>query len=102
MNNPTTFRNLSGQSAIVTGASSGIGKGCAIAFGQASVRVCVNFVGKRDGADEAVAVITNAGGQAFAYECDVSNEAQVQGMFAEAVRQFGTVDILINNAGLQA
>src|SRR5258707_1138498 len=102
MKTPTNFRNLPGQSAIVTGASSGIGKGCAIAFGQAGVRVCVNFVGKRDGADEAVATITQAGGQAFAHECDVSNEAQVQAMFAEAVRQFGTVDILVNNAGLQA
>jgi glucose 1-dehydrogenase len=102
MNNATTFRNLSGQAAIVTGSSSGIGKGCAIAFGQAGVRVCVNYVGKRDGADEAVAAITQAGGQAFAFECDVSNETEVQAMFAETVRQFGTVDILINNAGLQA
>jgi len=59
-------------------------------------------VGKRDGADEVVTSIMGAGGNAFAFECDVSNEAQVEAMFAEAVSQFGTVDILVNNAGLQA
>ncbi len=100
--NTSTFKNLAGQAAIVTGASSGIGKGCALAFGQAGVRVCVNYVGKRDGADEVVTAISAAGGTAFACECDVSNEAQVDAMFAETVKRFGTVDILINNAGLQS
>jgi glucose 1-dehydrogenase len=95
-------RNLSGQTAIVTGASSGIGKGCAVALGQAGANVCIVYVGRPDGADEAVASITTAGGKAIAIVCDVSDEAQVQTMFAQVVKQFGTVDILVNNAGLQS
>lgn len=93
---------FSGQTAIVTGASSGIGKACAIALGAAGANVCVNFVGRPEAANETVAAIANAGGKAVSVACDVSEEAQVVTMFAEIVRQFGTIDILVNNAGLQA
>jgi glucose 1-dehydrogenase len=93
---------LSGQTAIVTGAGSGIGQGCAIALGRAGANVVVNFIGKREGADETVAAITASGAKAIALECDVSDEAQVTHMFASAVDHFGTVDILVNNAGVQA
>jgi glucose 1-dehydrogenase len=95
-------RKLVGQTAIVTGASSGIGQKCAIALGQAGANVGVNFVGKRTGADEAVQAIIASGAKSLALECDVSDEAQVTRMFASAVDRFGTVDILVNNAGLQA
>jgi glucose 1-dehydrogenase len=95
-------RKLVGQTAIVTGASSGIGQKCAIALGQAGANVCVNFFGKREGADAAVNAIVAAESQAVAVECDVGNEDQVKNMFARAVERFGTVDILVNNAGLQA
>ena len=95
-------RKLLGQTAIVTGASSGIGQKCAVALGQAGANVCVNFFGKRTGADEAVEAAIASGAKAIALECDVSDEAQVTRMFASAVEHFGTVDILVNNAGLQA
>src|SRR6516162_9041503 len=95
-------RKLLGQTAIVTGASSGIGQRCAVALGQAGANVGVNFFGKRTGADEAVEAIIASGANAVALECDVSDEAQVTRMFAGAVDHFGTVDILVNNAGLQA
>jgi glucose 1-dehydrogenase len=93
---------LSGQTAIVTGAGSGIGQGCAIGLGRAGANVVVNFIGNRTGADETVKAITASGAKAVALECDVSDEAQVTRMFASTVEQFGTVDILVNNAGLQA
>jgi len=91
-----------GQTAIVTGASSGIGKAIAIALGAAGSNVCVNYVTGPDKAEDVVAEIENDGSHAFAQQADVSSEADVLRMF-EAVRsEFGAVDILINNAGLQS
>lgn len=93
--------SLSGQSAIVTGASSGIGKAVAIALGAAGAKVCVNYVGKPEAAAEVVAEIEQQGGQAFMHLADVSREDQVTAMFDAVRSAFGTVDILVNNAGLQ-
>lgn len=95
------IKKLQGQTAIVTGASSGIGKACAIAMGLDGANVVVNYAGNSVGADEAVEIIKNAGGKAFACKADVSKQDQVKAMFKAAVDMFGTVDILVNNAGLQ-
>jgi glucose 1-dehydrogenase len=92
---------LKGQKAIVTGASSGIGKAVAIALGRAGADVVVNYVGGEQPAQEVVNTITAGGGRAIAVQADVSKEDQVQAMFQRAIGEFGTVDILINNAGLQ-
>jgi glucose 1-dehydrogenase len=92
---------LKGQKAIVTGASSGIGKAVAIALGAAGADVAVNYVGGEAPAQEVVKTITSAGGRAIAVQCDVSQEDQVVAMFQKTIKEFGTVDILINNAGLQ-
>ena len=92
---------LQGQTAVVTGASSGIGKACAIALGMAGANVVVNYAGNSAGADEAVGIIRQSGGHAIAIKADVSQKEQVDAMFAETVSTFGTVDILVNNAGLQ-
>jgi glucose 1-dehydrogenase len=92
---------LKGQKAIVTGASSGIGKAVAIALAAAGADVVVNYVGGEAPAQEVVKTITSAGGKAMAVQCDVSQEDQVVAMFQKTVKEFGTVDILINNAGLQ-
>jgi len=92
---------LKGQKAIVTGANSGIGKAIAIALGHAGAEVVVNY---RDGEDAAVAVvkeIAQGGSRALAIRADVSREAEVKDLFRSAIEQLGTVDILINNAGLQ-
>lgn len=94
-------QRLAGQTALVTGASSGIGKACAIALGLEGANVVVNYIGNPTGAEEAVAEIKAAGGNAIAVKADVSQEDQVVAMFKTAVDTFGTVDILINNAGLQ-
>ena len=92
---------LKGQSALVTGANSGIGKGAAKALADAGAQVIINYVVNEEGAQEVVKSIKEAGGQALAIHADVSKEDQVQSMFAQAVKEFGTLDILINNAGLQ-
>jgi len=92
---------LSGQKALLTGANSGIGKGVAIALGQAGADVVVNYVQDDDAADAVVKEIRKSGADAFAHKADVSSEDQVAGMFEEAIRRFGTIDILVANAGLQ-
>ncbi len=94
-------RLLAGQKALVTGASSGIGKAIALALGAAGADVIVNYIGKEQEAQAVVEAITAQGSQAHAVRADVSNEEQVQAMFAEMMSRFGTIDILVNNAGLQ-
>ena len=87
--------------AIVTGASSGIGRGCACALAAAGASVVVNYLGDRDAAVAVVHDIERDGGKAIAVAADVSDEAQVEAMFATARERFGTVHILVNNAGIQ-
>jgi glucose 1-dehydrogenase len=94
-------QSLKGQSALVTGADSGIGKGVAMALAAAGANVVINHVDAHDIAEQTVDEITAAGGKAYAIHADVSNEADVQAMFAEMYGQYGTIDILVNNAGLQ-
>jgi len=92
---------LKGQKALVTGASSGIGKAVAIALGQAGADVVVNYVGTEGAADEVAAVVAESGVRALAIRADVSQESEVKTMFAKMFKEFGTIDILVNNAGLQ-
>ncbi|MFC5799804.1 SDR family oxidoreductase [Streptomyces formicae] len=92
---------LKGQKALVTGANSGIGKATAIALGRAGADVVVNYVADAEAADEVVKEITAAGVRAAAYEADVSQEDQVVAMVDRMVREFGTIDIMVANAGLQ-
>lgn len=92
---------LAGQTALVTGASSGIGKEIALALGAYGANVVVNFVSDEPKAWEIAEMIKSAGGESIAHKADVSSEAQVESMYAQLLRQFGTIDILINNAGLQ-
>ena len=94
-------KKLTGQTAIVTGANSGIGEGVAIALGEAGANVVVNFVSNPDAANAVVDKIKSFGSNAVAIQADVSKEEQVISMFKQAIEQFGTVDILVNNAGLQ-
>jgi glucose 1-dehydrogenase len=92
---------LKGQTAIVTGASSGIGRAVAIALGAAGADVVVNYVGGEPAALEVVNRIRAAGRHATAVQADVSKSDQVEAMFQRVIAEFGTVDILVNNAGLQ-
>lgn len=93
---------LAGQKALVTGANSGIGEGCARALAAAGADVAVNYVSHPEAAEKIVADLRAMGRQAIALPGDVSDEAQVQAMFARMVAEFGTIHLLVNNAGLQA
>ncbi len=101
MPKPSMEKNLKGQKALVTGANSGIGKGIAMALGQAGADIVVNYIVGEEAAQEVVESIKSAGRQAYAHKADVSDEKQVKKMFAEMKEKFGTIDILVNNAGIQ-
>jgi glucose 1-dehydrogenase len=96
-------RLLEGQKALVTGASSGIGKGVAMAMAAAGADVCVNYPveAEMDKAAMEVDEIRAHGGHAFAHQCDVSKENEVAAMFDRIRREMGTCDILVANAGIQ-
>lgn len=92
---------LTGQAAIVTGANSGIGRSIALALGKAGADVVVNYVTRPEEAEKVAAEIRSHGRRAIIAMADVSQEDQVQAMFRAAIAEFGTVDIMVNNAGLQ-
>ena len=94
-------RPLRQQKALVTGANSGIGEACAVALGAAGADVVVNYVSHPEEAERVVGLIRDAGSKAIALRADVSREDEVQAMFAAMLKEFETIDILINNAGLQ-
>jgi glucose 1-dehydrogenase len=92
---------LKGQTALVTGANSGIGRAIALALGRAGADVIINYVSAPEEAERVAEEIRRSGRRAITAQADVSNEAEVQAMFASAIRELGTVDILVSNAGLQ-
>ncbi|MHB9029105.1 MAG: SDR family oxidoreductase [Candidatus Latescibacterota bacterium] len=92
---------LKNQVALITGASSGIGKGIALAMADEGAHIVVNYNSHPESAREVVGEVAAKGVRAIAIQADVSKEDQVQSMFREAVREFGTIDILVNNSGIQ-
>jgi glucose 1-dehydrogenase len=92
---------LRGQTALVTGASSGIGLAIARSLGEAGADVVINYVAGEDQAEALVEAIRASGFRAIALRADVSDEVQVQEMFKKTIEEFGTIDILVNNAGMQ-
>lgn len=95
------LRKLEGQVAIITGASSGIGAGIATAFAKAGARVVINFSSSEEKAKQVLQEVKDLKGEGFIYQADVSREDEVKEMFRQTIKKYGTVDILINNAGLQ-
>ncbi|MCZ4513400.1 SDR family oxidoreductase [Streptomyces sp. ActVer] len=98
---PLAHPLLKGQKALVTGANSGIGKATAIGLGRAGADVVVNYVAGRDAAEDVVREIESFGVRAYAHEADVSQEKQVGDMVDRMVQKFGTIDVMVANAGLQ-
>jgi len=97
-------KRLTGQTAIITGANSGIGKAIATAIGKDGANVIINYITNPEAAEEVANDICDDKlcGQAIPYKCDVSKEDDVKAMFKTAVDHFGTVDIVIPNAGIQS
>lgn len=92
--------NEMAKAALVTGASRGIGRACAIRLGQAGYRVAVNYNSNEAAANEVVEQIKAAGGDAIAVKADVADPEQVKLMMRETVNAFGQLDVLVNNAGI--
>lgn len=99
--NPTIYPVIQGQPALVTGANSGIGKAVALGLAKAGADVVVNYVADPAAAEDVAHQIELLGRRAIAIKADVSNESEVDAMFAQAIQHFGTLHIVVNNAGLQ-
>jgi 3-oxoacyl-[acyl-carrier protein] reductase len=91
---------LKDKVAVVTGASKGIGAAIAKALAAEGASVVVNYVSSKAGADSVVATITKAGGKAVAVGGDVSKPAEAQGIIDAAIKNFGRLDVLVNNSGI--
>lgn len=94
-------KQLVNQTAIVTGGSSGIGEGVCKALAAAGANVVVNYARGQESAERIVQSIRDAGGAAIAVGADVSSEQDVQAMFKQTIEEFGSIDILVANAGIQ-
>jgi NAD(P)-dependent dehydrogenase (short-subunit alcohol dehydrogenase family) len=92
---------LESKTALVTGASKGVGKGIALELARAGAKVGVNYKSDRAGADATVAEIVGMGREAFALQADVGVAQEVDRMFKQALEEFSRLDILVNNAGVQ-
>ncbi|MCU0469192.1 MAG: SDR family oxidoreductase [Arcicella sp.] len=92
--------NLKGKTAIVTGASRGIGATIAIKLAEAGVNVVINYNGNKSKAEEAAKKIDTLNGKAIIVQADVSKFSEVEKLFDSAIQHFGNVDILVNNAGI--
>jgi 3-oxoacyl-[acyl-carrier protein] reductase len=99
MTPPKQNKRLEGKTALVTGASRGIGRAIAQRLARDGAKVIVNFVAAEKPAQEAVAAIQAEGGQAVAIQADVTVRADLRRLFEQTVAAFGTLDILVNNAG---
>ena len=86
---------------IVTGSSSGIGKACAVYFGQLGAKVVVNYSSNADAAGEVLDEIKKSGGEGIIVKADVSREEEVKALFNETISKYGRLDVLVSNAGLQ-
>ncbi len=91
---------LEGKVAIITGGSRGIGRAIAIGMAKEGARVVVNYVSNANAAEEVVKEISLNGGEAIAYQADVSKRNDVEDMVCKSVSRFGKIDILVNNAGV--
>ena len=91
---------LDGKTALVTGASRGIGRAIALRLAAEGARVAINYAGNVKAAEEVKAAIEAAGGTAILCQADIADSSAVEAMVANVVKEFGTIDILVNNAGI--
>jgi 3-oxoacyl-[acyl-carrier protein] reductase len=96
----TIKENIMGKTAIVTGASRGIGRTVAKRLARDGFAVAVNYVSNAREAEAVVAEITSEGGRAIAVKADVSSPADVERLFEETLKNFGSIDVVVNNSGI--
>src|SRR3954466_14741127 len=99
---PEAARLLAGRRALVTGATTGIGRGTAFELAAHGSAVAIDYRGKEDQASEMVAAIERAGGRAIGVRMDITDEDEVARGFGQAREAFGGLDLVVNNAGVQA
>ncbi|MFC3884306.1 glucose-1-dehydrogenase [Bacillus songklensis] len=95
------YSDLAGKVAVITGAATGIGKAIALRFGQEKMKVVVDYRSKQEHASEVVQAIKEAGGEAIAVQADVSKEEDMKRLIEAAHTSFGSLDVMVNNAGIQ-
>ncbi|MEP6695647.1 MAG: glucose 1-dehydrogenase [Pseudonocardiales bacterium] len=95
-------KRLDGKVALITGSDSGIGQATAVEFAKEGAHVVVSYLDDADGADHTRRTVEAEDRRALVIRCDVTDEKQVEAMFDEAVETFGSLDILMNNAGVDA
>lgn len=91
---------LKNRIALITGASTGIGRAIAVKYAQEGAHVIINYIGNQSVAEEAMEEIKGLGGSAEIYKCDISSYLEVEKMIDELVAKHGRIDILVNNAGI--
>lgn len=95
-------KRLDGKVALITGSDSGIGQATAVEFAKEGAHVVINYLDDASGAERTRQSVQAQDRRAVVIRCDVSEEEQVEAMFDEAVATFGSLDILMNNAGVDA
>ena len=95
------YKDLEGKTVIITGAATGLGKAMAERFGREKANVVINYHSDHHDYESIIQTIEESGGQAAAMQADVTKEEEVKGLIDFAVEKFGTVDIMINNAGME-
>jgi glucose 1-dehydrogenase len=93
---------LDGRTALITGSDSGIGQATATAFAEEGADVVITYLEDADGAEQTRRSVQAAGRRALVVQCDVSKEAEVEALFDASLAEFGTVDVLMNTAGVDA
>lgn len=93
--------DLTGKTAVITGSARGIGKAIALRYAQLGANIVINYSANRANADQALKEVLAHGGQAIAVQADISQPADVDRLFTQAKEQFGSVDIVVANAGLE-
>ena len=93
--------DLTGKTALVTGAARGIGRAIALRYAALGANVVVNYAGSEEAATVTTAEARGLGAEAIAVKADVSRPAEVERLFAEAIQRFGTIDIVVANAGIE-
>ena len=96
----TSHQPLANQTALVTGASRGIGRAVAIALAEVGAEVVVNYSSSAEAAEEVVSTIANAGGRSYALQANVAEEADVEVLIKSVLERSGRIDVLVNNAGI--